>query len=119
MKKLTILLVLAAGCATVPSPGGHETIACQRYVDDRAPGYTVYVCPRPFPSKRSALNDSGLGCANSTHEASGAKGPYTPCGWTVGYTDKVAKEIFVYDVFLPENLEHELLHAQGKIGDDQ
>ena len=113
MKKLS-LLALLAGCATVPSPGGHETIACQRYVDDRAPDYTIYSCPRPFPRARP----NGVNCAFSTREGSDAKGPYIPCGWTRGFTDLKAKEIFVWDVEGAEALDHEIEHAQGRIHED-
>lgn len=117
MKKLLLAAFLLTGCAHSYSAGGHVTDACEQTTDARAPGYTIYVCPRPFPSKQAALQ--GKDCAFALGEGSRAKGPYVPCGWTDGFTDKAAKEVFVYDTFLPENLEHELLHVQGRIGDDQ
>lgn len=116
MRPLALLLLLA-GCASVPSPGGHETIACHvvPVSDPRAAGYTVYSCPRPFAVAH--YRDSG--CEKSTRQPSGAKGPYTPCGWVNGFIDRRAREIFVWDLNFSDTLEHELQHAALQISDDR
>ncbi len=110
--------LLLAGCATTYSAGGHVTDACEivKVSDPRLAGYTVYSCPRPFAGGPVY---GGRGCADATREASNAKGPLRPCGWSMGFTDKANKEVFAWDVYLPEILEHEALHASGQIRDDE
>jgi hypothetical protein len=117
MKKLLAALFLMSGCATTYSAGGHVTDGCDATTDSRAPGYSIYVCHRPFPSQWAAYN--GKDKSQATREASSAKGPFIPAGWTDGFTDRAHQEIFVYDVFLPENFEHELRHVRGEIRDSE
>jgi hypothetical protein len=120
MKRLISIAVLSlTACATTYSAGGHVTDACEvvKVNDPRAEGYTIYSCPRPFPRRGMSANTAD--CSRATREASGAHGPLVPCGWTRGFTDKQAHEIFIYDVFFSETLEHELLHATNRIHDDE
>jgi hypothetical protein len=114
---LAALVVLAAGCASVPTPGGHEAIACQAHTDDRlGPSWTVYVCPRPF----AVHAHRHTSCAYATLEPSSKPYPaQAPCGWVRGFTDRHAREVFVWDQAMPEVLDHELRHVRREIRDDE